>query len=102
MDWKEIYTPKTLAQKADRLFADQRKEKRLTGWFRVQEIRMLHHPEARALPPAVRAAALLRAVVGELPLTLEKNAVFAGTQNDAFSPSYALINPNFLVETFLN
>ena len=33
-------------------------------------------------------------------LTIPPGSVFAGTQDDAFSPSYALINPSFEVESF--
>ena len=43
---------------------------------------------------------LLRHVAEELPISLSGNALFAGTQRDAFASSYALINPAFQVETF--
>lgn len=39
-------------------------------------------------------------VCERIPLSLDENAVFAGTQRDAFAKSYALINPNFKVSTF--
>ena len=46
------------------------------------------------------AGELLCRCVESLPLTLPEGSVLAGTQDDAFSPSYALINPAFQVESF--
>ncbi len=39
-------------------------------------------------------------IARSLPISLSENAVFAGTQGDAFARSYALINPSFKVESF--
>lgn len=38
--------------------------------------------------------------VGRLPLSISEHAIFAGTQDDAFARSYALINPTFEVNSF--
>ncbi len=100
MDWKSIYKSAKLNAKADALFAGQKRRKRLDGWFRVMEIMMKHGGSVAALHPEIRAAKLLNHVVSELPLSIDESAVFAGTQNDAFARSYALINPAFKVETF--
>lgn len=51
----------------------------------------------RGAEKSVRAFAR---VCERIPLSLDENAVFAGTQRDAFAKSYALINPNFKVSTF--
>ncbi len=48
----------------------------------------------------VQAAEKLYAVCKKLPLHISDNSIFCGTQNDAFSPSYALIHPSFKVEDF--
>lgn len=111
MKWETIYSPDNLNAKADALFAEQKRLKRLDGWFRVKEIMMTHEDEyaspgfaggsaEASLHPEIRAAKLLNQIAQELPIAISKNAVFAGTQNDAFARSYALINPAFTVETF--
>ena len=46
------------------------------------------------------AAGALCDIAEMLPLELTENHVFAGTQDDAFARSYALINPSFKVEEF--
>ena len=45
----------------------------------------------------VKKAYLLCEVLREMPLFISDNAVFVGTQRDAFAKSYALINPSFTV-----
>ncbi|MFH1022805.1 MAG: pyruvate formate lyase family protein [Planctomycetota bacterium] len=100
MDWKTLYTADELHTKADAAFAAQKRLRRLDGWFRVREIVMRHEKALAEFPPEIRAGRILERIVEELPLSLDENAVFAGTQNDAFARSYALINPNFSVETF--
>ncbi len=85
---------------AKALFREEREIKRLDGWFLVKESYMKHEKETAGMSEVRRAAVLLRHAVEELPLSLSKNAVFAGTQRDAFARSYALINPSFKVETF--
>ena len=52
------------------------------------------------LSPELLAARKLKAVAEKLPLSISASAVFAGSQNDAFSSSYALIHPSFKVEEF--
>ena len=74
---------------------------RLDGWFIAREIMMERLQE---LPedahPAVRQAELLAAVAARLPLRIRHGEIFAGTENDAFARSYALINPGFKIESF--
>lgn len=76
----------------------------LHGWFLFQEIKMNRSLEMRreGLDPDApeHAGELLCRCVESLPLTLPEGSVLAGTQDDAFSPSYALINPAFQVESF--
>jgi pyruvate-formate lyase len=102
MEWKTIYNGNhRTSELADALFQEQKNNHCLGGWFRVLEIQMEASP---ALPDScsleTRAALLLKAVAAKLPLTISDHAVFAGSQNDAFSSSYALIHPSFKVEEF--
>ena len=86
------------------LLAAKLRQKQLTSWFEYQEIRMQEREAMRATghdPDDARyAGELLCRCVKRMPLSIPEGSVFAGTQDDAFSPSYALINPNFRVESF--
>ncbi|MHB9138433.1 MAG: pyruvate formate lyase family protein [Victivallaceae bacterium] len=74
------------------------------GWFLYQEIKMEVREElvSRGLNPdaAENQAEILNLCVERMPLSIPEGSFIAGTQDDAFSPSYALINPSFKVETF--
>ena len=100
MGFEKVYTPELLHDKAKKLFADERAIKRLDGWFLIREISTKYEQEHPDQPNIVRKAEALARVCEQLPLSLDENAVFAGTQRDAFAKSYALINPNFRVSTF--
>ena len=83
---------------AKELFREERALKRLDGWFFARE-------EAAKIgegcPASDKLAAdQLERIIRTLPLSLSDNAVFAGTQRDAFARTYALINPAFTVESF--
>ena len=96
----EIYTPKTVDEKARALFAQERRDKKiLNGWFLSREIAW-EASHGRDLGLEEKAALELEAIVAQLPLELSEHAIFAGTQRDAFAASYALINPAFTVESF--
>lgn len=95
-----VGSPARVTEMAKALFREERALKRLDGWFLMKESNMRHEAEYQTLPPMERAAKLLYAALSELPLSISENAVFAGTQRDAFARSYALINPSFKVESF--
>jgi len=102
MDWQDVYKGGLRASElADKFFQEQKRTTVMNGWFRVLEI---HRDASPAIPAGTspeRAAALrLREVAERLPLDISDFAVFAGTQNDSFSSSYALIHPSFKVEEF--
>ena len=83
-----------------RLLEHKFAQKRMTGWFEFQELKMqirqqLNTPDA----PEAQAEILCRCVEN-MKLSIPCGSVIAGTQDDAFSPSYALINPAFRIETF--
>ena len=96
MQKDSVYTDKILDEKARRLFANERKIKRLDGWFLIREISEEYESAHPFIPAALRKARALLRVCERIPLSLDENAVFAGTQRDAFAKSYALINPCLL------
>ena len=85
---------------AKALFAEERKINRLDGWFLAKEIEMRADACYAALDPELKKAHLLCEIVKQLPISLSDNAIFVGTQRDAFARSYALINPSFTVAGF--
>ncbi len=87
-----------LTKMAKALFAEERAITRLDGWFLTQE--MLMNMEADSSCKEILKAKHLMKIAKELPLTVSENAIFVGTQRDAFARSYALINPAFKVEEF--
>ena len=95
-----IFDEKTLTRMAKDLYREERRIDRLDGWFLAKEKEMLTFPKYETEPKAVRRAHLLCEVLGSIPLSLSDNAIFVGTQRDAFAKSYALINPSFTVEGF--
>lgn len=89
-----------ITDKAKELFKEERRIKRLDGWFLMREANMKYSPALSELLPMERSAAVLKKAIAELPIYISDSAIFAGTQRDAFARSYALINPSFKVETF--
>ena len=89
-----------LTQMANDLFKEEREINNLTGWFIIKETESKFEEEYKNYSPMKKAALKFREAVKVLPLSISDNAVFAGTQRDAFARSYALINPTFKVETF--
>lgn len=89
-----------ISEMAKLLFREERSLKRLDGWFLAREAAVKASKSSFGQHKEVVAALELRAIIDDLPLTISENAIFAGTQRDAFARSYALINPAFEVETF--
>ncbi len=85
---------------AKALYQEERRIKRLDGWFIAKETEMKAEEKYSTLPPQIKKAQLLCEVLREIPISLSDNAIFVGTQRDAFARSYALINPSFTVEGF--
>ncbi len=94
------YSAQKITEMAKDLFKEERSLMRLDGWFLSKEIQIKYESETKGLSKIRRSAYLLKKVAEELPIYISDNAVFAGTQRDAFARSYALINPSFRVETF--
>ena len=96
---ENIYTREVLTRKAKQLFQEERKIDHLEGWFLAKEIAYAA-TEGKNYAEEQKAAEEITAVCEKIPLSLSENAIFAGTQRDAFARSYALINPAFKVEEF--
>lgn len=94
------YDCNKLDEQARLLFKEERALTRLDGWFVLRETILSYEAEHKDTPRELLAAEALCYALERLPLTLSENAVFAGTQRDAFAQSYALINPNFKLSTF--
>lgn len=97
---KHVWNADKITDMAKALYREEKSKKRLDGWFLAREIVCDHAAEYSGLSREMRAARELQAILRELPLSLSDNAIFAGSQSDAFARSYALINPAFRVETF--
>ena len=95
-----VYKAGELTEMAKALYKEEREIKRLDGWFIAKETEMKADEKYKDLAPEVKKAYLLCEVLREMPLFISDNAVFVGTQRDAFAKSYALINPSFTVEGF--
>ncbi len=91
-------TSMQLTAMAKALFAEERARMRLDGWFLIQEM-MMELTENDQSKEVAKAKHLLK-IATELPIEVSDNAIFVGTQRDAFARSYALINPAFKVEEF--
>ena len=94
------FNAKILTALANNLFKEEREINNLTGWFIIKETESKFEEEYKNYSPMKKAALKFREAIKVLPLSISDNAVFAGTQRDAFARSYALINPTFKVETF--
>ena len=94
------YNTKRLDEQARSLFKEERSLTRLDGWFILRETILEYEETHKDTPKELLAAEALNHALETLPLSLSENAVFAGTQRDAFAQSYALINPNFKLSTF--
>lgn len=98
--YNNLYNSQSVTESAKKLFKEERAKKRVDGWFLAREIVCDRQQEFEGLSKEMRAAKELEAIITHLPLSISDNAVFAGSQSDAFARSYALINPAFEVETF--
>jgi formate C-acetyltransferase len=93
-----------LAEGVELVRQGKRRQERMYEWFFVQELLVKHRQELAAqgrdlATPATRAELLCR-LVRDMPISIPAGTAIAGTQDGAFSASYALINPSFKVETF--
>ena len=95
-----ILDSKKITEMAKALFAEKRAGMRLDGWFIAKEAELRLAEEFSGENEEVQKALILREIVKTIPIYLSDYQLFAGTQDDAFARSYALINPSFKVEEF--
>ena len=94
------FDSKRITEMAKSLFAEKRAGKRLDGWFIAKEAELELAKKYEGENEEVKKALILKDIVKTIPLYLSDYQIFAGTQDDAFARSYALINPAFKVEEF--
>lgn len=95
-----ILDNKKITEMAKSLFAEKRAGMRLDGWFLAKEKELELLKEYEGENEEIKKAVILREIVSTMPIYLSDYQIFAGTQDDAFARSYALINPAFKVEEF--
>ena len=89
-----------LTELAKKRFQEERAIDHLEGWFLVKEIQRECDRLFAQEPDCIRIARTQQEVIKRLPLWIGSFHVFAGTQDDSFARSYALINPAFTVDSF--
>lgn len=97
---EEILTAQEITDLAKERFAEERATDHLEGWFLAKEIMRECDEKYKDEAASVRTAKTLVEVARKIPLWISDHHVFAGTQDDAFARSYALINPAFSVDSF--
>ena len=95
-----ILNSASITSMAKALFAEKRAGNRLDGWFIAKEKELELSKVYANENEEVKKALILRDIIKTIPLYLSDYQLFAGTQDDAFARSYALINPTFKVEEF--
>lgn len=97
---EEILTAQEITNLAKERFKEERAADHLEGWFLAKEIMRECDEKFKDDVDSIRIARTLVEVAKRIPLWLSDYHVFAGTQDDAFARSYALINPAFSVDSF--
>ena len=97
---KTVLHAERITELAKKRFQEERSLDHLEGWFLVKEIQRECDEKFREDADCIRVARTQVEVMKRLPLTLGKYHMFAGTQDDSFARSYALINPAFTVDSF--
>lgn len=89
-----------ITELAKKRFQEERSLNHLEGWFLAKEIQRECDEKFKDDADCIRIAKTQVEVMKRIPLTLGDYHVFAGTQDDSFARSYALINPAFTVDSF--
>ena len=98
---EKILDTKRLEGYLDLIINRNAKKHNLIGWVLAKDIQRRKLLEiGDKYSPAMSQAILLESVCEQLPIFIEPGQIFAGTEEDAFSASYALINPAFRIESF--
>lgn len=97
---QDIVNAQAITALAKERFREERATDHLEGWFLAKEIQRECDAAFRDDPDCVRIAKTEVEVMKRIPLWISDYNLFAGTQDDAFARSYALINPAFTVDSF--
>lgn len=96
----DIMNANEITKLAKKRFFEERSIDHLEGWFLAKEIQRECDEKYADLPVSIKTAKAQVEVAQRIPLWVSDYNLFAGTQDDAFARSYALINPSFKVEEF--
>lgn len=100
MEIKAVLNAQKITELAKERFKEERSLNHLEGWFLAKEIQRECDEKFKDDPDCIRIAKTQIEVMKRIPLSLGDYHVFAGTQDDSFARSYALINPAFTVDSF--
>lgn len=100
MEIKAVLNAQKITELAKERFKEERSLNHLEGWFLAKEIQRECDEKFKDDPDCIRIAKTQVEVMKRIPLSLGDYHVFAGTQDDSFARSYALINPAFTVDSF--
>ena len=100
MEINAVLNAQKITELAKERFKEERSLNHLEGWFLAKEIQRECDEKFKDDPDCIRIAKTQVEVMKRIPLSLGDYHVFAGTQDDSFARSYALINPAFTVDSF--
>lgn len=100
MEIKAVLNAQKITELAKERFKEERSLNHLEGWFLAKEIQRECDKKFKDDPDCIRIAKTQVEVMRRIPLSIGDYHVFAGTQDDSFARSYALINPAFTVDSF--
>ena len=100
MEIKAVLNAQKITELAKERFKEERSLNHLEGWFLAKEIQRECDEKFKDDPDCIRIAKTQVEVMKRIPLSLGDYHVFAGTQDDSYARSYALINPAFTVDSF--
>lgn len=100
MEIKAVLNAQKITELAKERFKEERSLNHLEGWFLAKEIQRECDEKFKDDPDCIRIAKTQVEVMKRIPLSIGDYHVFAGTQDDSFARSYALINPAFTVDSF--
>ena len=100
MEIKAVLNAQKITELAKERFKEERSLNHLEGWFLAKEIQRECDEKFKDDPDCIRTAKTQVEVMRRIPLSIGDYHVFAGTQDDSFARSYALINPAFTVDSF--
>ena len=100
MEIKAVLNAQKITELDKERFKEERSLNHLEGWFLAKEIQRECDEKFKDDPDCIRIAKTQVEVMKRIPLSIGDYHVFAGTQDDSFARSYALINPAFTVDSF--